>query len=121
MSKASLKRLNQPTKFTRKVLKEVTDERFDDAVYVLMHSYAARHIFAQLQYELSCGNSSAEIAYEHALQAISCEVAHRAHGRRRTGVTGFTFARLAEELRIPDEVNEWGEFYVRTIVGWWRI
>ena len=121
MSKSSLKRLNTPSKFTRNMLKEVTDERFDDAVYVLLHSYAAREIFAQLQYELNCGNFSAEMAYEHALQAISCEVAHRAHGRRRTGVTGFTFARLAEELAVPDEVDEWGETHIRTIVGWWQV
>lgn len=121
MSKSSLKWLNAPTKFTRNVLKEVTDERFDDAVYVLLHSYAAREIFAQLQYELNCGNANAEIAYEHALQSISCEVAHRSHGRRRTGVTGFTFALLAEELAVPDEVDEWGETHIRTIVGWWQV
>lgn len=121
MSKSSLKHLNAPTKFTRKVLKEVTDERYDDAVYVLMHSYAARNAFAWMQYELGTGDILSRRAYARVLEAISCEVAHKAHGRRRTGVASHTWLMLAEELRIPDEVNEWGEFYVRTIVGWWRI
>ena len=121
MSKSSLKRLNAPTKFTRKVLKEVTDERFDDAVHVLLHSYAARNAFAWLQYEFGTGDILSRRAYARVLEAISCEVAHKAHGRRRTGVASHTWLMLAEELRIPDEVNEWGEFYVRTIIGWWRI
>lgn len=121
MSRSSLKRLNQPTKFTRKVLEDVTDERFDDAVYVLLHSYAAREIFSWLQYELCVDNFSALRAYERSLEAISCEVAHKAHGRRRTGVASFQWLMLAEELRVPDEVDEWGETHIRTIVGWWQV
>lgn len=121
MSKASLKRLNTPSKFTRNMLREVTDERFEDAIYVLTHSYAARNTFAWLQYELSVDDLSTMRAYEHALEAISCEVAHKAHGRRRTAVPCYAWYKLAEELRVPDEVDEWGETHIRTIVGWWQV
>ena len=121
MSKSTLKKLNKPSKFTRKLLAEVTDERYDDAIYVLTHSYAARETFARLQYELHFDEFAEEFAYSKALEAISCEVAHRAHGKRRTGVSSGTFRRLAEELDVPSEHDEWGESHVRTIVGWWTV
>ena len=123
MSKKSLKNLNKPSKFTRKILSEVDNERFDDAVYVLMHSHAAREVFAWLQYEMHFDDDEfwAQMAYARSLEYISREVAHRAHGRRRCAVSCGTFERLAELLDVPSGTNEFGETYIRTINGWWKI
>ena len=121
MSKSSIKNLNKPTKFCVNLLNEVDQDEHEDAIYVLKHSYAARATFAWLQYETHCDDFSAEMAYTHALEAISCEVAHRAHGQRRTAVSCGEWRRLAKALAVPAENDEYGETYIRTISGWWRI
>ena len=121
MSKKSLKNLNKPSKFCVNLLNEVDHDEHEDAIYVLKHSYAAREVFAWLQYEMFIDELATEMAYTNALEAISCEVAHGAHGRRRTAVSCGEWRRLAEALAVPAEHSKYGETSIRTINGWWQI
>ena len=120
MSKSSLKRLNKPTRFCINLLNEVDQDEHEDAIYTLKHSFAARETFSWLQYEMCVGDFAAEMAYRNALCAISCEVAHRAHGHR-TAVSCGEWSRLAEALATPIEHDRYGKALIRTINGWWTV
>ena len=119
--------INKPSTFTKRVLNKVDQDRWYWELLILRNSYAARDVFAHLQYvmhsvhdygDMECMQFSEIQAYCTALSAISCEVAHRCNG---IGLSGYGFRRLAEELEVPIETNEWGDGFIRTINGWWQI
>jgi hypothetical protein len=124
-------------KFTINELARVDQEQFRDELFVLRHSPAACKIFANAQYHLAfCeGYEGARtmffmVAYElfNAINELACDVAH-SHMLRysrwnpnRLWLPGVgKFMRLAEELGNEVEHDDYGETYIRTICGWWKV
>jgi hypothetical protein len=119
--------------FTKAELEKVNQEQFEDELYVLRHSPAARAMFAKAQYHLTVGEDDScllgtAMDMFGAVNEIACEVAHRhpiAYSQwnpRRKWVPGVgKFYRLAEALGFESEENEYGETFVRTIDGWWAV
>lgn len=119
--------------FTKNELAKVDQEQFEDELFVLRHSPAARKIFAKAQFYETVGGDDvdmfgAAIDLFEVINEIACDVAHMhpiAYHRwnpRRKWVPGVgKFWKLAKALGNETETNEFGESFVRTIDGWWKV
>lgn len=124
--------------FTKSELARVDQEKFMDELYVLRHSPAARKIFAKAQWYMTLDRGvdddgcvtlfGTAMDLFGAINEIACEIAHLhpiAYHRwnpRRKWVPGVgKFMRLAEELGCESKQDEFGETYIRTIDGWWKV
>lgn len=116
--------------FARDELLRVDQEKFYDELYVLRHSPAARQIFAKAQWYATIGEDEffreTSVLFE-ALGVVALEVAHAhpwAYHRlnpSRKWVPGVgKFRRLANELGYEEDVR-YGDTYVRTILGYWKV
>lgn len=117
--------------FAKAELARVDQTEWEDELFVLCHSPAARKIFAKAQYCLAideCEWHLLAMDLFHAIDEIACDVAHRhpiAYHRwnpNRKWVPGVgKFRRLAQELGCESKQDEFGETFVRTIDGWWQV
>lgn len=125
--------------FAKAELARVDQTEWEDELYVLRHSPAARKVFAKAQWYLTLEQGAddesattlfgAAMDLFHAIDTIACEVAHHhpiAYHRwnpRRKWVPGAgRFHRLAEELGFERKLDEYGdETLFRTIDGWMQV
>ena len=119
--------------FAKAELARVDQTEWEDELYVLRHSPAARKIFAKAQWYITVANDDTAVfgtamnLFETCSE-IACDVAHMhqiAYHRwnpRRKWVPGTgKFWQLAKALGNKSTTNEFGETYVRTIDGWWQV
>ena len=125
--------------FAKAELARVDQTEWEDELYVLRHSPAARKVFAKAQYYLTLDRGTDDdgcvtlfgTATElfHAIDAIACEVAHRhpiAYHRwnpgRKMVPSPYRYMKLAGALGFESRPDEYGdETLVRTIDGWWQV
>lgn len=121
------------SEFTKNELAKVDQGQFEDELFVLRHSPAARKLFAKAQFYETVGSDDVTIfgmAMElfEAVDEVARDVAHLhpiAYHRwnpRRKWVPGIgKFWQLAKVLGNETKTNEFGESFVRTIDGWWKV
>ena len=117
--------------FTKAELSRVDQTEWEDELFVLRHSPAARKIFAKAQWYLAIDERewhSLAMDLFHAISEIACDVAHmhpiayhRWNPRRKLVPGTGKFWQLAKALGRKGTMNEFGETYVRTIDGWWKV
>lgn len=120
-------------RFCKDLLDSVDQSKHGRALFTLRKSAAARQLFARLQYDVAFPEIEEALRTERytlltSLKAISEEVAVRHiikfgpfRPRLVLSASTYDFERLAEELDVPVEDNEWGDSHVRTIDGWWQV
>ena len=118
--------------FTKAELARIDQAEFEDELYVLRHSPAARKVFAKAQWYLAIDEHEWHgLAMDlfGAVAEIACEVAHRRpiayhrwNPRRKWAPSTYKFFRLAKALGFESMPNEWhDETLVRTIDGWTQV
>jgi len=118
--------------FTKAELMRVDQEMFEDELYVLRHSPAAREVFAKAQYYLAIDEHEwygLAMDLFGAIAGIAHEVAHlhliayhRWNPWRKWAPSAYDFFCLAKTLGFESMPDEWhDETLVRTINGWTQV